>query len=513
MKHAVKIVFFFILSFIFAPITIFADGMMIPRPNHLIRETDQKAVIWHDGKTETLIVSITFKGDSDEFAWVIPVPAKPEVEAGVDELFTGLAQLTNVSNNEIGFFGSVDLAPAGMETRSTVTVVETKKVDMYDITVLTAEDTTDLREWLEENGYEYPENKEHLLTSYVKKGWYFVAAKVSTELLPLAGGLKTGHATPLKITFASEKIVYPLKISGKESNIIPTSISKITGAYSFENGTIQEWYGGVVVKKNAYNGNYSISNQQRGSNLPENYQHFVSKVVNKLDIGEKYVFSAYVKADGGGNVREEDYVQLSAGYPSNQSDKLYLKDLRDWTRITVPFEARISSVSLQLITNAKDPLSIYWDAIQIERGTEATDFEKEVISTSNSLLAGPDDASVSLVLYVFSNHKQEVPGWKVDYAGRVKSKTIERLAYDDNGDPWIKNSKDMYLTRLSRTMKQSDMTSDVYLRQSENDDTVGAGSSNLLSVTLFTKIILVLVVPIFVEMVVFVYFWFRRSKK
>ena len=95
----------------------------------------------------------------------------------------------------------------------------------------------------------------------------------------------------------------------------------------------------------------------------------------------------------------------------------------------------------------------------------------------------------------------------------MKSNTIERLAYDDNGDPWIKNSKNMYLTRLSRTMKQSDMTSDVYLRQSENDDTVGAGNSNLLSVTIFTKIILVLVVPILVEIVVFVYFWHRRSKK
>ena len=145
--------FFFLCSFfyiyIFASI-VSADGMVVPRPGLTVTETDQRAVIWHDGKTETLIVSITFEGKVDDFAWIIPVPSKPEVEAGVDELFTGLEKLTAPKYEPpaggFGMYGNVNLS---VPSKSAVTVVETKRVDIYDISVLTAESSSALQAWLE----------------------------------------------------------------------------------------------------------------------------------------------------------------------------------------------------------------------------------------------------------------------------------------------------------------------------------------------------------------------------
>lgn len=515
MKRLIIILFTFIVTLIISPTKILADGMIVPRPNRIVDETDQKAVIWHDGKTETLILSITFKGDTDEFAWIIPVPAKPEVDAGVDELFTGLAQLTNISYNDVGSFGAVNLAPGGISEKSTVSVIETKKVDIYDIAVLTAEDTTDLREWLEENDYEYPENKEHLLKSYVNKNWYFVAAKVNAESLGVAQGLKTGHATPLKITFDSEKIVYPLKISGMEADIKPTTTSnKIINAFSFENGATQGWYGGRVIDDNfaqhgkkVYSQLFTYSPQ---SNSLPTMKNYVSRTISNLTIGRNYVFSAYVKASS----ETTGYARLTVDNLNFTSNLVNLKDLENWVRIELTFNATKNYYQFNLSGEEVSTSStLYWDAIQIEEGTAATEFTKELITTTNLGTIHPIDNTVDIILYVFSDHKQEAPGWRADYAGKVDSGTIKRLAVDDNGDPWINSKNNMYLTRLSRTMRQSEMTSDVYLRQSVNDTPIGKGSESAPFANIGLRIFLVLGIPILVETAIFGYIWYRRYKK
>ena len=513
MRRFLAAVLLIALILLFTPIVALADGMIIPRPNYKISETDQKAVIWHDGKTETLIVSITFKGDSSEFAWIIPVPAKPDVEAGVDELFVSLDQLTRpvYSKTEPLPFGSLGLGTKEAE-RTTVTVIETKKVDIYDIAVLTAKDTSDLRKWLEDNGYTYPENREHLLKSYVNKDWYFVAAKVSTENLPLSYGLRTGHATPLKITFESEKIIYPLKISGMESSTTNTS-NKVIAAHSFEDGTIQGWGGGRVTDGEAYHGKklYLQSFRAPQSTVtPPTQNIFATRNISGLIVGKNYVFSAYVKASAG----TTGYARLALDNSALSSQTLNFTGLDNWQRIELPFTAAKTYYQFNLAgEQITEGSTIFWDAVQIEEGSKASEFVSEVNVSTSTTYSQPADANVDILVYVFSKHKQEAPGWNIDYAGKIDSKTIKRLAVDDNGDPWIDTNKNMYLTRLSRSMKQSEMTSDVYFRQSANDNPVGSGSKSFFSGNVGLKILLVFGIPILAEVGLFLYVWYRRYRK
>ena len=191
-----------------------ADGMVLPPPDYYVQETAQEAVIVHKDGQEDLIVSIQFEGDVDEFAWIIPTPSKPEVSKSTDELFTSLEDFTGYTSYDYDDYAAPMAAKSGVAEES-VTVVERKKVDVYDTVVLKATNADDLAKWLNDNKFVYPKDEAFVFEDYIDKSWYFVAAKINAKYLNTSASsrLKSGHATPLKLSFATDKIVFPLRIS------------------------------------------------------------------------------------------------------------------------------------------------------------------------------------------------------------------------------------------------------------------------------------------------------------
>lgn len=206
------ITFSFILGVLSSSVS--ADGMVIPPRDHWVYQSDQKGVIYFEDGQETLVLSMKFRGDAEDFAWVIPVPSRPTVEKSREDLFENLERLTRYSYRR----GPGIMQSAGFEAaidKSEVTVWETKKIDIFEIAVLSSSDSGALREWLAQNDYAYPESYEYLLREYIDDGWFFVAVKVDTsvESSLASSRLKTGHAAPLELTFATEQPVYPMKIT------------------------------------------------------------------------------------------------------------------------------------------------------------------------------------------------------------------------------------------------------------------------------------------------------------
>lgn len=207
------------IGFTFIPIATKADGGVFPPPYYQVAESSQKAVIFYDKGKETLILSITFKGDAKDFAWVIPVPQKPEVTKGSDEIFTSLQEITQ-QHYTIRYDDLAPMMGLGSNVKEQVTVIETKKIDYYEIAVLSSTDSKALAKWLSDNGYQYPEESAYILNDYVNNQWYFVAVKISPEAQgadEVMRGMEEGHAVPLKLEFNSESIIYPLRISGIET--------------------------------------------------------------------------------------------------------------------------------------------------------------------------------------------------------------------------------------------------------------------------------------------------------
>ncbi|MEA1980818.1 MAG: DUF2330 domain-containing protein [candidate division Zixibacteria bacterium] len=241
-----------------------ADGMMMPPQDYWIQETGQKAVIMYEDGIETMVISTSFEGDANDFAWVIPTPNKPEVSKGSQALFTNLDQLTGytVSNSKdfsLGIGAVRDVAYEG------VTIVEEKQIDYYDVTVLSSTDKDSLVTWLNDNEYNFPTSASYILNSYVDNDWYFVAMKVNPESLEwtdVSKKLRSGEATPVVLQFEAKNIVYPMRISSivdqeadKDKPIYPTGVIEngieisntntisfsANDAFSTTEGTVEIW--------------------------------------------------------------------------------------------------------------------------------------------------------------------------------------------------------------------------------------------------------------------------------
>ncbi len=221
MRNLTRFPILFIVAAILLPGITRADGMIVQPVDYSMYESGQQAVLFYEEETqtETLVISMQFRGDAKDFAWIIPVPGKPTISRGSTAVFTSLEGLTGgryaVMPYAAGLGGAEDT-----KTQS-VNVVSKQSIDYYDITTLTADDSSALADWLRENGYYYPVGSSYILNSYVTNGWYFVAVKINAENVSISSiesNLREGNATPLKLVFSAKNPVYPLRISSVMSD-------------------------------------------------------------------------------------------------------------------------------------------------------------------------------------------------------------------------------------------------------------------------------------------------------
>ncbi|MBI3822053.1 MAG: DUF2330 domain-containing protein, partial [Planctomycetes bacterium] len=90
---------------------------------------------------------------------------------------------------------------------------ESGVVGSLDYKIITAERADDLFQWLKDNKYSYS-GDEATLNHYVQKKWIFTVMKIDTmQMKRNKDGTFAGEVTPTRFKFASEKLVYPLKIT------------------------------------------------------------------------------------------------------------------------------------------------------------------------------------------------------------------------------------------------------------------------------------------------------------
>jgi len=195
-----------------------ADGAYFPtqtqwkeqRERALISEPQQKAAIFYRGGREQLIISPSYQGPPGGFAWVVPVPARPQVKVLRGALFHELARVVEPAPPAFAR-RTLEAAGAAAPTGRAVTVLERETVGAYDVSVLAATEGTALQTWLARNGYHLPGGARRPLAEYVRERWTFVACRVKTPTI--ARGLNQGTLAPLSLTFASPSLVYPMRLS------------------------------------------------------------------------------------------------------------------------------------------------------------------------------------------------------------------------------------------------------------------------------------------------------------
>ncbi|AEN09734.1 MULTISPECIES: DUF2330 domain-containing protein [unclassified Streptomyces] len=208
------------LGSLVAPAYACGCGAMVPSERSRIAVGQETSVVHWDGRTEQIVMRLTVRGDAREAAWIMPVPHRASVELGDAALFDELAEITApVRETRHHFwprdgdwpFAERDGAGAPAPgAAAPVGVVDRRRLGPFDVARLTATDPEALRTWLEGNGFALPGPLEAALRTYVDQGWEYVAVRLAPEE---AGAVLTGALDPLRLRFASDRPVYPMRLS------------------------------------------------------------------------------------------------------------------------------------------------------------------------------------------------------------------------------------------------------------------------------------------------------------
>ncbi len=224
-QRRTNLFFSFFLLFVLFSVPGFSDGCFFGYRD--IEEPSQVGVILAERGEEDLILFVNARGDLEDFAWVVPVPSYPTVKEGDPDLFYDLSYITTYKPSPLYTCGTGNIVFAPGDAEG-VHVWETLHVGIYETTILSSDDPSSLINWLNQNGYTFPEDAQPTIDYYIKRNYFFIAMKVERK-----EGIPPGYymnINPIHIHFSTDKPIYPLKISS-----ISAALSTEVLIYIFSN--------------------------------------------------------------------------------------------------------------------------------------------------------------------------------------------------------------------------------------------------------------------------------------
>jgi Uncharacterized protein conserved in bacteria (DUF2330) len=180
---------------------------------------DERAMVAWDGTTQDILMSFNVSGSSDKVAWIMPVPSAAQVSLGDSEVFEELGRLTapRVEYRDSWWPTFTWLLPGAASPLETagapgaaVNVLGHQRIGPFDVTRLAANDPTALATWLADKGFPHPVGLDANLAPYIADHWEIVAIQLAPAQ---AGESLTGDLQPLRLSFTSDKVAYPMRLS------------------------------------------------------------------------------------------------------------------------------------------------------------------------------------------------------------------------------------------------------------------------------------------------------------
>ncbi|MBH0780639.1 DUF2330 domain-containing protein [Nocardia bovistercoris] len=194
-----------------APASACACGGVVS-PGNAAAVQDEVALAGWDGRRETIVMRLGLEAESDRAALIVPTPSPARVSAGTAQTFAELARLTAPEIvTERRWFDTDDFrdgATAAAPGGGAPTVLEQVRLGPIEATTLAGGTLDGLRAWLAANGYEMRPEVVATLDPYLKENWSFVAVRLTGE-----GTTLRGELDPIRLSFDSERFVYPMRMS------------------------------------------------------------------------------------------------------------------------------------------------------------------------------------------------------------------------------------------------------------------------------------------------------------
>ena len=227
-------------------------GFYVAKAGADLYNNKSEVILVRDGKHTTITMSNDFKGNVQDFAMVVPVPnvlKREDITIADAQVFRTLDAYSSprlveyYDHNpcEVARFDFYDSQAVSLEEVSEskkdlysvnrkykVKIEAQYEVDEYDILILSAKNSSGLKDWLIENGYKIPQKAEEVLEPYIKSGLKFFVVKVDlSKYDPSQNG---GFLRPLQIKVSSDRFMLPIRLgmanSVGEQDMIVYSFSK-----------------------------------------------------------------------------------------------------------------------------------------------------------------------------------------------------------------------------------------------------------------------------------------------
>jgi len=180
------------------------------------------ALLSYDGAREDLAVVVSYAAPSGPFAWLMPLPAAPQIsQASVQGLIDGFRITTPPLESDyqphlgLGFSGAAAPSSGVLELGRTT-------IGNLEFVTLGATDAGELATWMQAHHFGFHDTQRESIQGYLARHWVLVAAR-TTAAAPASG------AIAVRFTFTTPDPVYPLAIAGaSHQGTLPMHLLVIT---------------------------------------------------------------------------------------------------------------------------------------------------------------------------------------------------------------------------------------------------------------------------------------------
>jgi hypothetical protein len=215
-----------------APLIMSFCGFYVSKADGTLKNKTSQVILVRDGNKTVITMYNDFKGDTKDFAMVVPVPVvlrKDDIKVVDQSIFQKLNDYSAPrlveywDQNPCNEYDKEDMvqrksmAPSTQEVKAEairgkvagVKVEAQYLIGEYDILILSAKESSGLKDWLNENGYKIPANAEEVLEPYIKSNMKFFVVKVNEKE---KRKLNNNFLRPIQINFNSPKFMLPIRL-------------------------------------------------------------------------------------------------------------------------------------------------------------------------------------------------------------------------------------------------------------------------------------------------------------
>ena len=184
-------------------------GGVVGPPETTITASSERAIINWTGERETIELTFDIDSDTPRAGLIVPTPNPATISAGDLRTFEIVESVIRPSVIVEKDWWGIDYFVPDPDP---VTVDTTPRVPLGPIQTSTilASDSVALQAWLTLNGYGVTDAMASAIKTYSEYGWSFTLISLASE------DVIDGHIDPIKLTFDTNRLVYPMRLARSE---------------------------------------------------------------------------------------------------------------------------------------------------------------------------------------------------------------------------------------------------------------------------------------------------------